>query len=71
MEIVKSEEDLIRMVVVGYVPRKSLRTLPYKSIKLERKTVAVQRLMLLVPVEDLVNVQVVPDVNLPVGNQQG
>ena len=43
----------MRTVVVGYMPRKALHQAIYRSVPLEEKEVAVQRLVLVVPVEEI------------------
>ena len=53
MEVFASEEGIMRTVNVGYVARRNLKSLPYKSANLEVKTVAVQQLVLLVPAENI------------------
>jgi hypothetical protein len=53
MEVELSQEGLVRTIVVGYAPRKCIRSLPYKSKPLKLKTVCVQRIVLLVPIEEV------------------
>ena len=47
-----SEDECVRTVTVGYLPRKSLKQTVYRPVPLETKEVAIQRLVLLVPVEE-------------------
>ena len=45
-----SEDGCTRTVTVGYLPRKSLKQTVYRPVPLETKDVAIQRLVLLVPI---------------------
>merc|ERR1712120_68975 len=47
-----SEDGCTRTVTVGYLPRKSLKQTVYRPVPLETKDVAIQRLVLLVPMEE-------------------
>ena len=47
-----SEDECIRTVTVGYLPRKNRRQATYHPVPLEMKEVAIQRLVLLVPMEE-------------------
>ena len=51
-ELFYSEDGVVRTVKVGYRSRRQLRGV-YKSAKLEGLTIAVQRLVLLVAVEEV------------------
>ena len=50
-----SADGCVRTVSIGYLPRKSLRQTVYHPVSLETKEVAVQRLVLIVPVEEQVH----------------
>ena len=47
-----SDDECVRTVTVGYLPRKNVRQAVYHPVALEQKEVAVQRLVLLVPKEE-------------------
>ena len=50
-----SGEGCVRTVSIGYLPSKSLKQVVYHPFPLETKEVAVQRLVLIVPVEEQVH----------------
>ena len=50
-----SEDECVRTVTVGYLPRKNVKQTVYHPVPLEEKEVAIQRLVLLVPVEEQQN----------------
>ena len=50
-----SEDECVRTVTVGYLPRKNVKQTVYHPVPLETKEVAIQRLVLLVPVEEQQN----------------
>ena len=52
MEAVVSDDDCVRTVTIGYLPRKALKQMIYHPVPLEYKEVAVQRLVLILPVEE-------------------
>ena len=61
-EIKVSKDNIVRTVVVAFCPKKSLRPGQlYKSTHLEEMQTAVQRLVLLVPVEERVSGHVIND----------
>merc|ERR1711888_480167 len=47
-----SDDGCVRTVTVGYLPRKQLKKTVYRPAPLETKEVAIQRLVLLVPIEE-------------------
>ena len=46
------KDGCVRTVTVGYLPRKAVRQVVYRPVPLETKEVAVQRLVLIMPVEE-------------------
>merc|ERR1712082_60134 len=52
MEADVSDDDCVRTVTIGYLPRKALKHMVYHPVPLESKKVAVQRLVLILPVEE-------------------
>ena len=52
IEAVPSNDGRVRTVTVGYLPRKSRRQVVYHPVPLESKEVYVQRLVLILPVEE-------------------
>ena len=55
MKAKPSADGCVRTVSIGYLPRKNLRQTVYHPVPLEIKEVAVQRLALIVPVEEQVH----------------
>lgn len=53
VEIKKSTDKCVRTVTVGYLPQNKLKTSTYNPKTLETKEVAIQRLALIVPVEEI------------------
>ena len=52
IKAVPSDDGQVRTVTVGYLPRKALRQVVYHPVPLQSKEVAVQRLVLIMPVEE-------------------
>merc|ERR1711888_73542 len=58
-----SEDECVRTVTVGYLPRKNLKQTVYHPAPLDTKEVAIQRLVLIVPVEEQATEQTVTYTN--------
>merc|ERR1711895_256546 len=50
--VTPSDDECVRTVTVGYLPRKQLKQTVYRPVTLETKEVAIQRLVLLIPVKE-------------------
>ena len=52
MEAEPSKDGCVRIVTIGYLPRKALNKVAYHPVPLEQKEVAIQRLVLILPIEE-------------------
>ena len=57
LETTTSKDNIVRTVKVGFRPRRHCGPGPYKGVRLYEMDVAVQRLVLLVPREDVGEVE--------------